>query len=312
VRKLVTGGAGFIGSHLVEALAARGERVRVLDNFSTGRAENLERAREQVDVLEGDVRDVAALEAAMRGVEYVWHLAALVSVPDSIRDPRRYHEVNVDGTLSILVAARKAGVRRVVFASSTAVYGLPTRLPTAEDHVTAPSSPYGLSKLVGEGYCQLFTRVYGLPTISLRYFNVFGPRQRANSDYAGVIAKFVSRLVAGEPVVIYGDGHQSRDFIYVADIVRANLAACEAKDACGQVVNVGTGQGCKIRDLAATLGELIGVRSQPTFAPERPGDVAHSLAATARAEEVLGFRARTSLADGLAATVAWYRERNPL
>lgn len=309
MRYLVTGGAGFIGSHLVEALVARGDDVRVLDDLSTGHVDNLAGVRGRVDLRTGDITDMDAVRAAMEGVELVVHLAARLSVPESVEQPDRYHQTNITGTFNVLLSARDAGVRRVVCASSAAVYGVDPPVPSGEDDPTAPASPYGFTKLVDEQYCRLFTQVYDLPTVSLRYFNVYGPRQRPDSGYAGVITRFCARLSNGEPPVIYGDGLQSRDFVYVSDVVRATIAASEHPGAAGQVINVGTGQSVTIRELAATLSELYGVQREPTFAPGLPGDVRHSRANVERARSLLGFEAATPLAEGLAATVAWHGSR---
>jgi nucleoside-diphosphate-sugar epimerase len=302
---LVTGGAGFIGSHIVDELLRRGERVRVLDNFSTGRRENLP-ASDHVEGIEGDIRDPAAVKAAMQGVDYVLHQAALPSVPRSVADPLTSSEVNVTGTLNVLIAARDAGVKRVVYASSSSVYGNSPTLPKREDMSTNPFSPYAVSKLAGENYCRAFHQVYGLPTVALRYFNVFGPRQDPTSQYSAVIPKFIASLLHGEPPTIYGDGTQSRDFTYVANVVGANLLACEKEEAIGQVMNVACGERYTLLDLCHELAALTGKTLQPTFAPPRGGDVKHSMGAIERAMRLLGYRPIVDWREGLRRTVEWY------
>jgi UDP-N-acetylglucosamine/UDP-N-acetyl-alpha-D-glucosaminouronate 4-epimerase len=306
---LVTGGAGFIGSHLVDELLRRGRRVRVLDNFLTGKRENLAAAAGTVELLEGDLRDPDACRRAAEGVEVVLHQAALPSVPRSIADPGLTNDINVSGTLNILLAARDAGVRRFVFASSSSVYGDSPELPKREGHEGKPLSPYAVSKLVGEKYAQTFHLLYGLSTVCLRYFNVFGPRQDPASQYAAVVPLFITRLLRGEAPVIFGDGEQSRDFTYVADIVSANLLAAETARASGDVLNVACGEGITVNRLAAVIASLVGSRMVPVHGPERPGDIKHSLADISKAEEALWFMPRITLREGLEKTVAWYRER---
>jgi nucleoside-diphosphate-sugar epimerase len=306
-RALVTGGAGFIGSHLVEALAARGERVRVFDNFSTGRRENLPRAA-GVEVIEGDLRDLAAVREACRGVDLVFHEGALASVPRSVEDPLTTEAVNGQGTLHALLAAREAGVARFLFAGSSSVYGDDPRLPKEEGAPLEPISPYGASKAVGELYCRAFARVYGTPTVVLRYFNVFGPRQRGDSPYSGVIARFADALLRGEEVTIEGDGEQTRDFTFVADVVAANLLAADAALEPGTVLNVAAGRETSVRALFETMREILGAASEPRRAPARAGDISRSRASIDRARALLGFEPSSSLRDGLARTLAWYRE----
>ena len=307
---LITGGAGFIGSHIVDELARRGECVRVLDNFSTGKHGNLQSAisyqRSRVEVIEGDIRDLGTLHQAMHGVDYVLHQAALPSVPRSVADPVTTNEVNVNGTLNVLIAARDAHVKRIVYASSSSVYGNSPVLPKHEGMPTAPLSPYAVSKLASENYCQAFHQVYGLPTVALRYFNVFGPRQDPTSQYSAAIPKFVTALLHGEPPTIYGDGTQSRDFTYVANVVQANLLACEREEAIGQVMNVACGERYTLLDLCRELAALTGKTLQPTFAPPRAGDVKHSLAAIDRASQLLGYRSIVDWQEGLRRTVEWY------
>ncbi|MBN1954930.1 MAG: SDR family oxidoreductase [Anaerolineae bacterium] len=298
---LVTGGAGFIGSHLVQALVARGDNVRVLDNFTTGRRENLAWAGSQAapEVMEGDVRDLADVQRAVAGADYVLHQAAVVSVQQSLHDPLETHEVNATGTLNVLRAALEAGVQRVVLASSCAVYGDSTDLPLRESTPLKPLSPYAASKIAAEGYCRAFSAAYGLPTVCLRYFNVYGPRQNPDGEYAAVIARFAQRMKGGQPPLIYGDGEQSRDFVHVGDAVRANLLASADKRAVGEVFNVASGQQVSLLALVELLNDLLGTRMSPLFEPERAGDIRHSVGDGGRAAAALQFRPQTSLADGL-------------
>ena len=308
---LVTGGAGFIGSHIVDELVHRGERVRVLDNFSTGRPANLAQVREAIELIEGDVRDLATVRAAMRGADYVLHQAALASVPRSVADPLASNEVNVTGTLNVLLAAREVGVRRVVYASSSSVYGDSPQLPKREDMPTQPLSPYAVSKLAGEAYCLAFHQVYGLPVVALRYFNVFGPRQDPTSQYAAVIPRFVTAALRGEPLTVYGDGHQSRDFTYVSNVVEANLLACESDAAVGQVLNASCGERYSLLDLIARLQELLnGAPLQVRHSDPAPGDVRHSQADISRARQLLGYAPRVDFASGLRRTVEWYQQHD--
>ncbi len=303
---LVTGGAGFIGSHIVDELVRRGERVRVLDDFSTGKRENLASVAHRVELKGGDIRDVATVKAAMLGVDYVLHQAALPSVPRSVADPMTTNEVNVTGTLNVLMAAREANVKRVVYASSSSVYGNNPTLPKREDMSTNPLSPYAVSKLAGENYCRAFHQVYGLPMVALRYFNVFGPRQDPASQYSAVIPRFIASLLRGEPPTIYGDGTQSRDFTYVANVVQANLLACHREEAVGQVINVACGERYTLLDLCRELAELTGKTFQPTFAPPRAGDVKHSMAAIDRARQLLDYAPDVGWREGLLGTAEWH------
>ena len=301
---LVTGGAGFIGSHLVTDIIARGDDVRVLDNFSTGKREHVKLfcdnpPSDRVTVSEGDVRDQALVEQLMEGVDYVLHLAAVVSVPQSMREPGLTNDINVNGTLNVLAAARKFNVKRVVFSSSCAVYGDNPQLPLSEQSVTQPLSPYAASKLIGEVYCQTYYRAYGLPTVCLRYFNIYGPRQDPNGDYAAVIPKFVQRLKAGQAPLVYGDGLQTRDFVYVSDVVRANLLACQHPQASGQVFNIASDQGTSLLDLADILSSLAPRSIRPQFAPARDGDIRHSRGDGTRAHTMLGFQPAIRLIEGL-------------
>ena len=312
--QLVTGGAGFIGSNLVHDLVRDGHAVRVLDNLATGRWENLDGAGD-VELVHGDVRDPDAVAKAMAGVEVAYHLAALPSVQRSVGDPRASHAVNVDGTLNVLLAARDAGVRRVVYASSSSVYGDTPELPKHEGMPCTPRSPYAASKLAGEAYCRAFAAVYPLETVALRFFNVFGPRQDPASPYAAVIPRFVTRALAGQPPEVRGDGRQTRDFTYVANAVRAlRLAAVAGRAASGQAVNVGCGERTSLLDLLALIGELLGRRVEAVFAPPRPGDVRDSQASVDLARELLGYEPAVRLREGLAATVEWFgaaRARRP-
>ena len=297
---LVTGGAGFIGSHLVEALAKRGARVRVLDDFSTGRRENLAAVVNQIELLEGDVSDPDVARRAVAGCDYVLHLAAVASVQASLEDPRRVHRVNVNGTLNVLDAARADGVRCVVLASTTALYGDHTALPLREELPPRPLSPYAASKATGEAYCSAFHASYGLPTVALRFFNVYGPRQDPTNPYSGVISIFANRMSRGERPTIYGDGRQTRDFVYVADVVRALLLACEREEAIGSVFNVASGRQTSILQLAEELNHVLGVDLTPTLGPARAGEVRFSQGDAGRARKALGWQPQVSLREGLA------------
>ena len=305
---LVTGGAGFIGSHIAEALVKRGDRVRVLDNFMTGKRENLMHLTGKIEFIEADIRDYAATRQAMENVNVVFHEAAIPSVPRSVADPQLSHDVNVNGTFNVLMAARDAGVKRLVFAASSSAYGDTEVLPKTETMTPNPLSPYAAAKLVGELYCQTFTRVYGLETVALRYFNVFGPRQDPTSPYSGVISKFTTALLANETPTIFGDGEQSRDFTYIANVVDANLRAAESPDAVGHVMNLGIGERITLNQLLAELQNVIGTNLKPEYKETRAGDVRHSLADISRAETLLGYRPLVGLAEGLKHTVDWYRE----
>lgn len=306
---LITGGAGFIGSNIAEELVQRGERVRVLDNFSTGKRENISVFVENVELVEGDLRDLPAVRQAAAGVDYILHLGALPSVQRSVDDPLTTHAVNATGTLNLLVAAREAGVRRVVYAASSSAYGDSPTLPKREDMLPRPKSPYAVSKLTGEQYCQTFTEVYGLETVCLRYFNVFGPRQDPTSQYSGVIPLFITAMLRGEPPTVHGDGLQSRDFSYISNVVHANLLTVTAPDAAGRVFNVACGERYTLLDMIAALNEILGTQIEPMYAEPRVGDVRHSLADISAAQEVLGYRVLVDFYDGLRRTVDWYREQ---
>ncbi len=303
---LVTGGAGFIGSHLVEALLARGEQVRVLDNLSTGRREHLAAVADHpgLEFIVGDLGHPDGLTAAMRGVEVVFHQAAVRSVPRSVEDPWAAHDVNATGTLRVLLAAREAGVRRVVYASSSSVYGHQETLPLEEGLRPAPLSPYAVSKLAGEHYCRVFASLYGLETVSLRYFNVFGPRQDPASRYAAVIPRFITAALAGEPLEVHGDGKQTRDFTYVSNVVEANLRAAEAPGVGGAVFNVAGGERHAVLDLVRALEELLGRELPVIHTPPRPGDVRDTQAEISRARAALGFTPTVSFREGLRRTLA--------
>lgn len=304
---LVTGGAGFIGSHLVDELLSRGHDVRVADNFSTGRRDNVAPA---VEVMDGDVAEPDVARRAVKGCDFVLHQAAIPSVPRSIQDPAASHRANVDGTLSILLAARDAGVRRVVFAGSSSVYGNAAALPKREDMPAQPLSPYALQKYMGEQYCQLFTSLYGLSTVTTRYFNVFGPRQQPGSPYSGVISLFIEAMSQGRRPLIHGDGGQTRDFTYVGDVVRGVLAAAEAPNASGEVMNLAVGGRISLLDLVAALQRILGTSIEPTFGPSREGDVRDSQADPTKARRLLNFAPLVSFEEGLAETVAWFQQAN--
>ena len=304
---LVTGGAGFIGSHIVQALLARGDSVRVLDNFSTGKRQNLAGFEGQIEVIEADLRDRQLVIEAVRDVDYIFHQAAFVSVPQSMREPTECLDVNVQGTAILLEAAREAGVRRVVMASSAAVYGDSNALPLDEDVLLRPLSPYAASKRIDEIYAQLFTDAFSLPAVALRYFNVFGPRQRPDSQYAAAVPIFIRRMLDGKPITIFGDGGQTRDLIYVEDVARANLLVAEHPAAPGQVFNICTGQETKLLDLITILKELFPNAPEPLFTEPRSGDIYRSVGDPAKAKGLLGFETQASLSSGLKATVAWMK-----
>ncbi|AMY10208.1 UDP-glucose 4-epimerase [Luteitalea pratensis] len=303
---LVTGGAGFIGSHMVEALRKRGDRVRVADSLVTGKRTNLAHV-DEVELLEGDLADEAFARKAVEGVEYVLHQAAIPSVPRSVDDPITSNRANIDATLSLLVAARDAGVRRVVYAGSSSAHGNIATLPKREDMPTAPVSPYALQKLVGEQYMKMFTDLYGLSTVTIRYFNVFGPRQDPGSAYSGVISLFIRYLVEGQAPTIHGDGGQTRDFTYVANVVDGALRASQAETpVSGKVINVATGTRISLNDLFNTLKAITGAHVEPVYGPTRAGDVRDSLADITLARDLLGYRPLVGLEEGLRETVAWY------
>jgi UDP-glucose 4-epimerase len=299
---LITGGAGFIGSHLVRALLERGDRVRVIDNFSTGNRSNLSGLEDDIEVVEGELRSYERVHNAMRDIELVFHEGALPSVPRSVQDPLTTSAVNVEGTLNVLLAARDHGARRVVFASSSSVYGRQDSLPLVETARPDPISPYGVAKLAAERYCVSFSRVYPLETVALRYFNVFGPRQDPRSEYAAVVPRFITELAAGRPAPVYGDGEQRRDFTYVANVVEANLLAGESAKANGLALNIATGRSTSVNELAETIGSVVGREADREYLAARPGDILASWADVTAAREALGWQPRVDLKEGLRAT----------
>ena len=305
---LVTGGAGFIGSHIASAFVGAGARVRIIDDLSTGYRENVEEIGGDVDFVQGSVADEQVLKRAIDGVELVFHEAAIPSVPRSVENPRQTHAASVDSTFALLLAAKKNRVRRLVYAASSSAYGDQPTLPKVESMLPEPLSPYAVAKLVGEQYCQVFTRVYGLETLSLRYFNVFGPRQDPSSQYSGVISRFISALLGGGQPVIYGDGEQSRDFTYIQNVVDANLKAAETTKGIGQVINVANGERITLNQLLKELKTLTGKEdvSAQYFDP-RPGDVKHSLADISRARNFLDFEPGVDLRTGLKRTMEWWQ-----
>ncbi|MGH2705951.1 MAG: SDR family oxidoreductase [Actinomycetota bacterium] len=309
---LVTGGAGFIGSNLVSALATSGHRVRVLDDLSTGTVENLVGVRDEVQMIVGDVRDPDAVLEAISGVDVVYHLAALPSVARSVADPISSHGVNAGGTVEVLMAACAAGVRRVVYASSSSVYGDAPMLPKREEMAPRPMSPYAASKLAGEAYCRAFWGAYRLEVVCLRFFNVFGPRQDPRSEYAAVVPRFITAMMSGEPPQVFGDGVQTRDFTYVDNVVEACRIAAEAGPAAvGEAFNVGCGQRSSLLELIELLNEILGADLRPVFLPPRAGDVRHSAASTSKARQLLCYRPSVTLREGLARTAGWFA-RHPL
>ena len=309
---LVTGGAGFIGSSLVRELLRRGERVRVVDNFITGKRENLTEVSHRIELYDLDICDLDQLRPAFQGVDYVFHEAALASVPRSVLDPLSSHRMNVDGTFNVLLAAREARVKRVIYAASSSAYGDISTLPKNESMTPEPISPYGVSKLVGEMYARVFYSVYGLETVSLRYFNVFGPRQDPDSPYSGVLSRFISAMLEGRRPTIFGNGEQSRDFTFVDNVVRANLLACEAPHAAGKVINVATGQRYSLNYIYQALLQIIGqteeTRMGPFYGATRAGDILHSQADISLARDCLGYEPIGTLEECLQQTVLWYLE----
>lgn len=307
---LVTGGAGFIGSNLVHALVARGDDVVVFDNFSSGRRENLAGLEKKIRIVEGDIRNFDALMQEFDGVDYVLHQAAVPSVPRSMDDPRSSHESNALGTFNVFLAARDRKVKRVVFAASSSAYGDSVTLPKIETMVPAPKSPYAVDKLYGENLASVFYTGYGLETVCLRYFNVFGPRQRPDSDYAAAIPRFVTRLLDGRRPIVYGDGEQSRDFTYIDNAIHANILAMTAPKAAGEVVNIGIGRRITLNELIRTVAEILGVPGDIEYQAPRAGDVRDSLASIDKAARVLGYRPVVDLKEGLEKTIDWYRAKS--
>jgi UDP-N-acetylglucosamine/UDP-N-acetyl-alpha-D-glucosaminouronate 4-epimerase len=309
MKVLVTGGAGFIGSHLAQRLLQEGYAVRVLDNFSTGRRENILDLPD-VEIVEGDMQSYERAHTAVRGCDVVFHQAALPSVPRSIQDPLTTNASNVTGTLNVLLSARDSGVRRVIFASSSSVYGANRTLPKSEDLALAPISPYAVSKIAGEGYCRSFWEVYGLETVALRYFNVFGPRQDPRSQYSAVIPRFVTAFLTGDTPTVYGDGTQTRDFTYVGNVIDGTLRAMQAEDVAGTTFNIACGEQISINRLLGELRKLTGAEIEPRYVESRPGEVTHSHADISRAESELGYRPRIAFDEGLKLTIAHHeRER---
>ena len=307
---LVTGGAGFIGSHIAETLVNRGDAVRLLDNLSTGKKENLAGFAGRIEFIKGDIRDLETCRRAVEGVVTVFHEAALASVVRSVADPLLNDAINVTGTLNMLLAARDAGVRRFVLASSSAVYGDDPATPKVEGREGKPLSPYGVSKLVDEKYAQVFHALHGMNAVALRYFNVFGPRQDPTSEYSAVIPLFITKMLRGELPTIYGDGGQSRDFIFVGDVVRANLAAAASAAAAGEAINVACGAGTTVNRLLDAVNEVLGTKIAAVHAAPRPGDILHSTADISKAARLMGYAPRVSFLDGLKETITWYKQRS--
>ncbi len=309
---LVTGGAGFIGSNIVRKLLEQGEKVRLLDDFSTGKKENLADLG-KAELIEGSLLDRDCLQAALRGVDYVLHQGAIPSVPRSVEDPLGSNEANITGTLKLLQGAKEAGVKRFVFAASSSAYGDTEVLPKEEGMPSDPLSPYAVSKYTGELYARIYAFIYGLPTVSLRYFNIFGPFQDPASEYAAVIPRFIIKMLKGEAPVIYGDGEQSRDFTYIENAVQANLLACTSKRVGrGEVINVACGESYSLNDLVGALNQILGTGISPHYDHPRPGDVRHSRADITRAEDLLDYEVKVSFSEGLRRTVSWFREKEAL
>ncbi|MGD8539134.1 MAG: SDR family oxidoreductase [Candidatus Aminicenantes bacterium] len=308
-RYLVTGGAGFIGSHIAEHLAAKGFFVRVVDNFLTGKEENIAAFLDGIELVRGDIRDLELCREALKDIDYVLHQAALPSVPRSVENPLLTNAINIEGTLNILLASKDASVKKVVFASSSSVYGDDEHLPKKEGLEGNPLSPYAVTKQAGEKYCQVFSEIYGLPTVCLRYFNVFGPRQDPFSEYAAVIPNFITRLLSDKAPIVYGDGEQSRDFTYIANVVEANLQAAHAPGVSGQVLNLGNGVRTSVNDLAKIIMGLTKKNIEPLHEEERPGDVRHSFADISKARTLLEYTPRVSIEDGLLRTIDWFRNQ---
>ncbi len=306
---VITGGAGFIGSHIADHLLRQGHRVRIVDNFATGKRANIAELSGDLEVFEVNITDKAALDTAFAGADYVFHQAALASVPRSVADPLGTNEANVTGTLNVLLAARDAGVKRVAYAASSSAYGDIAGEFKTEDMPPNPLSPYAVAKLAGEYYCKAFTAVYGLETVALRYFNVFGPRQDETSQYAAVIPKFVASMSRGEAPIIYGDGQQSRDFTYIDNIVQGNLLAIKAPDAGGEMMNLATGGRISLLDLIEKINGILGTNITPRFEEARAGDIKHSRAGTDKARDLLDFAPVVDFDTGLARTVAWFLQR---
>ncbi len=305
-RYLITGGAGFIGSNLAHALVEQGQFVRVLDNFSTGNMANLESIKDKIEIINGDIRYLNTVTEAVQKIDFILHQAALPSVPRSVVTPLESNDVNVNGTLNVLYAAKEAKVKRLVYAASSSAYGDTPTLPKVETMKPNPLSPYAVNKLTAEYYCSVFTKVYGLETVAVRYFNIFGPRQDPNSYYSAVIPKFIKMFLNEQAPVINGDGSQSRDFTYIDNVISANLLACKAPDAAGYVMNIACGERINLTELALELRSLIGAKVKATNGPERVGDIMHSLADIGLAQKLLGYKVKVPVRDGLKKTVEWY------
>ncbi len=306
---LVTGGAGFIGSNIAEELVKRGYSVKIIDNFSRGKRENISSFLDKIELVEGDIRNYDDCGSALEGVDFVLHQAALTSVPRSIEDPLLTTDINIKGTLNILLASREAKVKGFVFASSAAVYGDNPIVPKKESNVGNPLSPYALSKFVGEKYCWIFSQIFGLSTVCLRYFNIFGPRQDPSSQYASAIPNFISRMLKGESPIIFGDGEQSRDFVYVSNVVEANILASKAKSVSGEVFNIGCGEGTTVNSLVSKLNKILKEEIHPSYDEPRPGDIRHSSADISKARKMLKYEPLVPFNKGLEETIRWYRER---
>jgi UDP-glucose 4-epimerase len=307
IHYLVTGGAGFIGSHLVRRLVVEGGVVRVVDNLSTGQTARLDDLRGSIEFIEGDLAEERVSDKVVKGVDYVFHQAAVPSVQRSVNDPLGTNRANVTATLSLLESCRRIGVRRLIYAASSSAYGNTEVLPKVEDMVPDPLSPYALQKLVGERYCKLYYELYGLETVSLRYFNVFGPHQDPHSEYSAVIPKFITRLLAKQPITMYGDGDQSRDFTFIDNIVEANLQAIKAPDAAGKMCNIGCGERITLNRLVTLLEQQLAIKAQVNYAPPKPGDVRHSLADIERAKAIINYQPKITVEEGLQRTVTAYK-----
>ncbi len=307
-RYLVTGGAGFIGSNIVEALVKKGEQVRVIDNFVSGKRKNLSAVLDKIDLIKGDIRDLPLLKKTTKGVDYILHQAALRSVPKSVGDPASYNEVNVGGTLNVLLSAKEAGVKRVVFASSSSIYGDTETFPEKETLLPRPISPYAASKLAGEHYCYVFSEIYKLQTVALRYFNVFGPRQSLESQYAVVVPRFIINMLNNQAAPIHGDGKQSRDFTYIDNVVEANILAATRPNISGEVFNVACGEDYSVLDLVKHLNKIMGKNLKPRFTPSRPGDVRRTLADITKSQKLLKLKIKVNFEQGLKKSVAWFKE----
>ena len=306
---LVTGGAGFIGSNICQELVKRGESVRILDDFSTGKRENIVGFKDNVQLIEGDIRNLEIVKIAMKGVDFVLHQGALPSVERSVKDPLTTTRVNVLGTLNVLLAAREAKVKRVIYASSSSVYGDTPTLPKKEEMKANPQSPYAVTKLIGEEYCRIYYSIYGLETVCLRYFNVFGPRQDPGSQYAAVIPKFITLMLKGKSPPIYGDGEQSRDFSFIDNVIEANLQACKAKEGPGKVLNIACGKRVTINELVKRLNRILHTGIEPAYENPRKGDVRHSLADISKARKILHYSPEIEFAEGLEKTVQWFQKK---